>query len=163
MVNLVRTSYTDGGVRGILLIPGLNTVIHTIENPWVNNERRVSCIPTDTTYDLVENYYFGGGYNSVQIEGVPNRDNIQIHVANFPEQVEGCVGVGLEKGELSGKPAVLRSREAFFSFVQPALLDLVPTRIRVQDLETTSLDPLLPEELEVKPVEELLEAVVLDL
>lgn len=32
------------------------------------------------------------------LEGVPGHDWIEIHVLNFPDQTEGCIGVGLTRG-----------------------------------------------------------------
>ena len=40
---------------------------------------------------------------------VPHFENIQIHIANYPNQVEGCIAVGINRGD----DMVLRSKVAF--------------------------------------------------
>ena len=51
--------------------------------------------------------------------GIP-RSAVLFHRGNVDEETEGCVLVGLKRGELNGEPAVLQSREAM-----AALRDLI--------------------------------------
>jgi hypothetical protein len=65
----------------------------TMELPSRNNARNVSDIPAGT-YRC--NYRFSESHNAdkYHIDGVPGRDGIEIHTANWPEQIKGCVGLG---------------------------------------------------------------------
>ena len=64
----------------------------TLELPWKNNERRVSCIPTGkykvirrTSKKYGEHFY---------LTNVPGRTLILIHHANYVSDLLGCIGVG---------------------------------------------------------------------
>ncbi|AUO79357.1 hypothetical protein [Salinibacter virus M31CR41-3] len=140
MLRLHRTDYLPRGTRGVLFLPS-GTSLYTIELPWRDNSSGTfdeggSCIP-EGRYDLVENYYYGGGYNSVEIGPVPKRDEIQVHIGNTAMDVEGCVVVGLREGSFvpDGKqqefPAVLNSTEAFQNTFWPEVRNLLPTEIVV--------------------------------
>jgi hypothetical protein len=94
---------------GVLSGEGLPP-IYTIERPWLDNKRKVSCIPTGTYTCVPHN---GTRFKNVwRLENVPNRDAILIHAGNTVDDVIGCVAIGLEHDKLKGKRAVLRSAEA---------------------------------------------------
>lgn len=82
----------------------------TLEEPWKGNAKKISCIP--------EGQYTCVPYNSVkfsnvwEITGIPGRDKVLIHAGNTTDDIEGCILVGMEHGNLKGKDAVLRSKEA---------------------------------------------------
>lgn len=63
-----------------------------LELPWKDNERKVSCIPVGT-YRVIRRWS-GRHKNHFHITGVPNRDLVLIHVANYKEQLEGCQAPG---------------------------------------------------------------------
>lgn len=84
----------------------------TIERPWLDNRPRVSCIPA-ATYLCKPRMFERGGYMTYEVTGVPDRSLILLHIANFPADVLGCIGVGMAAGTLNGHMAVLRSREGF--------------------------------------------------
>ena len=103
-------------------IPGKGTFgdIHgfpCIEREWLNNAPNVSCVPTGT-YKLVphssQKRHIGETWALVNeplgIYHYPDEDNpmikrwgILIHIANRPEQLEGCIGVGSHWGVSTGK------------------------------------------------------------
>lgn len=80
--------------------------LHSIELPWLDNKRGISCIPSGV-YKCVP--YSSAKYKNVwQVLDVPNRTAILIHSGNFASKVklplsmhdsdtEGCILVGLEK------------------------------------------------------------------
>ncbi len=98
----------------------------TMEDDWLDNRPRVSCIPPDR-YLCVRSFYHKGGYECFEITEVPGRSLIKIHAANVEEHVEGCVGLGLKVGQLvvkdedtgvrRSKIAVLSSRKAHAEFM----------------------------------------------
>lgn len=93
-VTIVRTSYNSGSITGELFVNG-KFVAHTLELPWRNNESYVSSIPAGKykahlRYDKKDQW-------RVQLDGVPGgRTGVQIHIGNYPSQIEGCVLVGDE-------------------------------------------------------------------
>lgn len=82
----------------------------TLELPWKDNQRKVSCIPKGE-YRLVQRHSpkFGHHYH---LQGVPGRSLILIHTGNTANDIEGCVLVGTRTGRLGGLEAVLSSKDA---------------------------------------------------
>lgn len=95
----------------------------TLENPWVNNKKKVSCIP-DGVYDMkmrtsaVVKRASGGAYSKGwEVKGVPGRTYIMFHPGNWPEDTEGCIMVGKEYAMISDKPGISDSRASFQAFM----------------------------------------------
>lgn len=122
ILNRLRTS--DDGTFGEILRHGLRKVV-TCELPWNDNIHRVSCIPKGT-YNVTR-------FNSPSkgdvflLHDVPNRSMIEIHPANVPTELLGCIAPGLEFGEINGKPAVLSSKLAF-----KMLWDTLPESFQIE-------------------------------
>jgi len=69
----------------------------TLENPWMDNQRNISCIP-EGEYKVrlrLPRESATRDYLHLLIQDVPNRDWILIHRGNFPSQTQGCLLVGL--------------------------------------------------------------------
>jgi len=69
----------------------------TLENPWLNNQRNISCIP-EGEYKVrlrLPRESATREYIHLLIKDVPNRDFILVHRGNFVSQTRGCVLVGL--------------------------------------------------------------------
>jgi hypothetical protein len=64
----------------------------TLELPWNNNIKKISCIPTGT-YNVVRRVSKKYGEH-FHIQNVPNRSLILIHHANYHFDLLGCIGVG---------------------------------------------------------------------
>ncbi len=118
---LIRTSTSDQGTHGTLVLDGF--VRPTLELPWRNNERNVSCIPCGVyRCTQVHSQKFGMVYH---ISNVPNRSWILIHLGNWAgdtsegwkSDVEGCILIGTERGEMEGQNAVIHSRYALEEFM----------------------------------------------
>ena len=104
----------------------------TLELPWKNNERNVSCIPAGT-YPLRPRTTdkFGAHF---ALDSVPGRSGILIHTGNFASQIRGCILVGLHHDDLNsdGKLDTARSRIALNQLVQ---LISDPTTITIVSAE----------------------------
>ena len=87
----------------------------TLERPWRNNERKVSCIP-EGTYQCVADDT--GRFQWWNILNVLDRDNIEIHEANYVRQLMGCISLGKEHGESDGIPCVWNSKQALQELVE---------------------------------------------
>ena len=89
---------------------------YTIERPWKDNERRISCIP-EGTYPLFTKEYgrFWEKYKfPIPILGSTSpRSEILIHPANYARELAGCIGVGNKKTDVS----VLNSRKTWFKYL----------------------------------------------
>ncbi len=64
----------------------------TLELPWKDNKKKISCIPTGTY--TVKKRFSEKYKNHLHITGVTNRSYILIHSGNFNTHTLGCVLVG---------------------------------------------------------------------
>ena len=74
---------------------------YTLENTWLNNKPRVSCIPPGC-YTLSTKTY-GRFYNIMKkpipiLGGTGSRSEILIHWGNYPKDTLGCILLGDSKG-----------------------------------------------------------------
>jgi len=119
---LVRYTTSDHGTQGYFISPGFSC--HTMEPPWRDNQRNISCIPAGE-YDVViaQSPKYGLVY---WVKDVPDRDLIRIHSGNLGGDVKkglvshtkGCLLFGLEAGLLLGQRAVLNSKWAIDDFTR---------------------------------------------
>ena len=90
---------------------------YTVERPWLENQSNISCIP-EGRYRIFRSQYHRGGYPCFEVADVENRALIKIHIANWPKDVHGCIGMGVEIRPLSisGDPVLaVSSSSATFS------------------------------------------------
>ncbi len=97
---LIRT-YLLEGTNGQLMVDG-KTIGSTIELPWKENQRQISCIP-EGRYELKKRYTTRFGYHFAIVD-VPFRSNILIHAFNYAlRESKGCIApVTLITGEGRG-------------------------------------------------------------
>lgn len=91
---------------------------YTLENAWLNNEPRISCIP-EGTYELSTKEY-GRYWDKYQVEipilfDVPERSQILIHPGNYPKDTLGCILPGDSRDEDKG--AVWNSRNTWHAIL----------------------------------------------
>jgi len=104
--------YTDEGAFGWLVVG--NTIIHTVERPWHDNQRFISCIP-EGEYLCKPGRYNKGGYDAIDIvmpEDSP-RTLIKFHLANHPEELAGCIAPNMTLQFTNGKGRGINSKHAF--------------------------------------------------
>lgn len=94
----------------------------TLELPWRQNQRGISCIPTgayQVTHRTSPRYKL-----HLHVLDVPNRDWILIHPANFVRQLEGCIAPGESFIDIDGDGLkdVTNSRKTL-----DRLLDIMPS------------------------------------
>jgi hypothetical protein len=124
---LTRSPSTDDGTFGKLVLDD-GTTFFTGELPWRDNKNGTSCIPpgpeeSSIVYlcKRIDSPKHGPCY---QVTGVPHRDMIEIHSANYMGdstkgkicQLLGCIALGMSIGILNGQMAVLRSKVAIAAF-----------------------------------------------
>lgn len=106
MLLVLHRIYFPEGTLGLLQNDG-ETICYTIELPWLNNKRMVSCIP-EGKYILKKRYSNKFGWH-IHLIDVPGRALILIHPANDAKKellgciapVSNCTGIG--KGNYSRK------------------------------------------------------------
>jgi len=89
-MELVLTrKYFPKGVNGRLTF-GNSIICYTIELPWWDNQRNISCIP-EGNYVLAKRYTKRHGLH-VLVKDVSGRDGILFHPANNAlKELEGCI------------------------------------------------------------------------
>ena len=98
MINLllIRDTFTEESTIGELFING-ERICDTLENPWVDNQRNISCIP-EGVYPVRLRLPRESGtrdYIHLLVKDVKDRDYILIHIGNTAKDTSGCILVGL--------------------------------------------------------------------
>lgn len=118
--------------RGVLNVQG--RTFYTVEQPWNDNNEDKSCVPAGT-YQLIPYLspkhgstwcLHNPGLNIYGMGDIPlgGRSYVEIHSANWAEQLEGCIALGMTGhptlDPLTGivEPAVEESRDAIAAFTQ---------------------------------------------
>lgn len=121
-VYLFRTSTSDQGTQGILATDGF--FCKTLELPWRDNTKSISCIPKGTyIVKIRQSPKYGRIYWVTNVEG---RTWILIHSGNFAgdvskgfkTHVNGCILLGKKHGILGNQLAVLSSRITVKKFMR---------------------------------------------
>ena len=100
----LERGYLPNGTNGTVYLHG-EPICHTIELPWRDNRRNVSCIP-EGRYRLVRTRGRRFQY-CIRLLDVPGRSGILIHAANHAAtQLRGCIApvtehIGEGKGSYS--------------------------------------------------------------
>jgi hypothetical protein len=84
----------------------------TLELPWRDNKRMVSCIPTGI-YNVVPRYSQKYG-SHFEVKNVKDRTAILIHAGNFYNHTNGCILVGMQHKDVNkdGLKDLINSKNA---------------------------------------------------
>ena len=98
LINLliIRDTFSDKSTIGELFING-ERICDTLENPWLDNQRTISCIP-EGEYKVrlrLPRESATRDYVHLLVQEVPNRDWILFHRGNTAKDTSGCILVGL--------------------------------------------------------------------
>ena len=108
MILVLTRTYFPEGTNGKLECDG-KLICNTIELPWRNNEKRVSCIP-EGEYFIEKRYSVKFKWH-LHVLDVPERSFILFHSANDAQkELNGCIA---PVTKLSGPGLGLLSRQAF--------------------------------------------------
>ena len=98
MINLllIRDTFSKESTIGELFING-ERICDTLENPWVDNQRNISCIP-EGVYPVrlrLPRESATRDYIHLLVKDVKDRDYILFHIGNTAKDTSGCILVGL--------------------------------------------------------------------
>lgn len=118
---LERFETSNQGTFGKIRIK--NEIFYTLELPWRDNMRNISCIPAGI-YECRPSMSARFGRQMYLVGGVNNRDGVRIHSANFAgdasiglkSQLSGCIALGLHTGKMSNQKCILLSHTAVRKF-----------------------------------------------
>ena len=134
-VEIFRLRRSDQGTEGMLVSEDFKC--RTLELPWRENQRQVSCIPP-AIYDV--EMRLSNKYGRIYwVRKVPDRTYILIHSGNYAgdkkkgykSHVMGCILLGKKSGYLGGQVAILNSRIAVRAFMEE--LEYEPFKLRIQE------------------------------
>tara|TARA_R110000787_G_scaffold206116_1_gene316347 strand:+ start:129 stop:524 length:396 start_codon:yes stop_codon:yes gene_type:complete len=112
---LLRDYVNNEITLGRLFNPIDNFQVHTLELPWKDNAKNISCIPKGE-YIAELDYYHQGKYPAYELRSVPERTEIKIHIGNYPKDVKGCIAIGSERDVPS--QMIKQSRRAYEKFME---------------------------------------------
>jgi len=95
---LIRDTHTDKSTIGKLYLNG-ELMCDTLENPYLDNQRNISCIPAGQ-YNVrlrLARESATRDYLHLLVQEVPNRSYILFHIGNTAKDTQGCILVGLKR------------------------------------------------------------------
>ncbi len=125
-MRLVRFKQTPWATFGRLYADDGTEICVTLERPWVDanadgkRDKGVSRI-VPGTYSVIRRLDSPKHGEVFELQNVPDATNIQIHAANHPTELEGCIATGSAFGDPTVKgvtaPGVTGSRLALQKFM----------------------------------------------
>lgn len=111
---ILNRVYYEDSTFGILCAED-HPLCVTLERPWFDNEKGLSCIP-EGDYTCIK-YNSDRFRNTYQVEDVPGRSKILFHKGNYVSDSTGCILLGqyftMTENE---NPMVAQSRKAMTIF-----------------------------------------------
>lgn len=81
-------------------LEGISTTLFSLELPWKDNKTGISCIPLGI-YKVTTTFSNRFKQNMWEVLNVPSRKGIRIHPANFVQQLEGCIALGIGTADIN--------------------------------------------------------------
>ena len=100
LVFINRIAKEDKQTLGELTIDGSEEKFYTMELPWKDNQKRISCIP-EGKYQVIRRWSEKYG-NHFHVLDVPNRSYILIHYGNYKHNTLGCILPGSAHIDIDG-------------------------------------------------------------
>lgn len=125
---LIRDVMNGDFTLGKLYLNG-QFMAHTLERPWIDNQRSVSCIPTGVYGVRLRTAKESASrdYLHLLVKDVPNRDYILFHKGNNVKDTKGCILTGLSRGE----DYVAESRNAHTNLIDTLIENEVAENIEL--------------------------------
>lgn len=98
-VTLIRHKMTEEGTQGCMLMstdssPEIEYLCDTLELPWRDNQRNISCIPAGSYKVTKREPSQKFNYPHFILHDVQERSWILIHIGNMVQETAGCILVG---------------------------------------------------------------------
>lgn len=115
---VVITRTSDNGVETLGTLTYKDFTCKTLERPWKNNTKNISCIPKGT-YQCKYTFSLGKLGWCYEVQNVPGRSGIRIHPGNYFFDIEGCILLGDSYGDINKdkQTDVSNSRATIANFV----------------------------------------------
>lgn len=96
----IKTIKQEDCTVGVMTVGGSDFRCFTLELPDRGNHPKISCIPAGTYSYFKRNSPTNG--DVLELRGVHNRTNIQVHKGNYTSDVVGCILVGKTIADING-------------------------------------------------------------
>ena len=121
LVTIDRILYSVYGTFGHIKVrEGALLLFHarTLEDAWQRNLPNISCIPAGVY--VLKRGNFKGQYDNYELQDVPNRTAIEMHVGNTTKDTQGCILIGedIVFDELNKRFMVTNSKASFDHFMR---------------------------------------------
>ncbi len=125
---LLERVYLPTETLGSIYGPHGGLVAKTMELPWLQNRRAVSCIPEDEYLVIYQPPKPGREYEYFRLPDVKDRSGILIHRITFVKDLKGCIGVGGKHVDLNkdGVPDMIESSKTL-----QEMIDTMPKEFRL--------------------------------
>ena len=104
-IEILRQEYLDKQTLGYLYVVfddgDIAFSCYSLELPWKDNERNISCVPTGT-YTCKLEYSDRFKRDLWELKDVPNRSECKFHSANYFRQLNGCIALGDDFKDIDG-------------------------------------------------------------
>ena len=101
MMYRLERVYLPTETLGSIYAPDGSLICKTMELPWLDNKRSVSCIP-ESVYDVIKQPPKPGrDYPYFRLPNVAGRSGILIHRITYFKDLKGCIGVGSRFADLN--------------------------------------------------------------
>ena len=120
-ITIDRKSSTNKCTMGYLSVNDA-VIGYSLELPWADNSNNISCIPVGTYTGILR--YDKNDRWRIQLENVPNRTGVQIHIGNNTSQIKGCIligeGANVDNCSVSGSArGYSKLKEKFYGSANP--------------------------------------------
>jgi hypothetical protein len=107
----------------------------SLERGWRDNQNNVSCVP-EGEYDLKLEWSPRFGKDLWELYGVPGRSECKFHVANYWNQLNGCIALGRKHKDINsdGDPDVTSSRITMGEF-HDALAGQSQSKVKIRNIK----------------------------
>ena len=113
-----------------------------VENPWMDNQTHVSCIPAGTYKAFTR---VGSNGNVIELEDVPGRTHIQFHVGNTAADVDGCIAVGMGRTKEGVSDSAIAMRKLYAlaegQDITVEVMDMVLPQRKGDEIQFGIIDP----------------------
>jgi hypothetical protein len=113
-LTLLRISETELGTHGVIFF-GAHPALVSLELPWRENKKGISCIP-EGTYAALPHISARFGW-TIHILDVPGRSEILVHAGNTIADSRGCILPGMQYSDagVASSRVAMKSLQAFVS------------------------------------------------
>ncbi len=113
---LIRTAYTGFGTTGQIVNQIGLPICSSLELPWKENEKNVSCVPIGV-YEIKLDTRHKGQLSEILVwelvDVAGNRTQCQFHIANWCSELLGCIAPVSSLTMLNGSLFGASSKDAF--------------------------------------------------